>query len=613
MSYYFDPLDGACKSCIGAIPRGSELALRIYQKSSGEASFSAQTCTLVLMRDGGETHEIPMHRTEYGFSVALRLNWIGLYFYHFRLDNALFGCGRGRCGEFTEQITQWQITVFDEDFVTPDWFKGGIMYQIFPDRFYKGDGEYPIGNGKILRDDWGGTPSYRPDSRGKVLNNDFFGGNFNGVRQKLGYLKSLNVTTIYFNPIFEAYSNHRYDTGDYMKIDPLLGTEEDFNNLVSEARALGIRIILDGVFNHTGDNSRYFNKYGNYDELGAYQSRESVYADWYRFRNFPDDYESWWGIDILPAVNEDSDAYQDFICGEQGVIRHWLQRGAGGYRLDVADELPDYFLEMIRCTVKDEDPEAIIIGEVWEDASNKIAYSQRRKYLQGLELDSVMNYPLKDAIIRFVVSGNAHQLRETIAMLIDNYPKPVLDCLMNILSTHDTARILTVLGGKICANKDEMSVTFLSDEEREIAIHKLKMAAVLQYMLPGVPCIYYGDEIGMEGYQDPFCRCCFPWENAEGDLLDFYRKLGEIRSKILVDILRDGEYHEVFADGNCIVFERRNVTGCVYIYVNNHHTEYTIHMQGDWYEYLSEMQFFEKHVIKGYSYGIIAKNYVRHN
>ena len=608
MKVYFNPLDKACKSQIGAIARKSEVTFNIFCDISGEAGdFSADSCQFVLCPDGSAPVCYPMHKTKFGWSVNLKFNQIGLYFYHFRFDQIALGRGRLREGVLTNSPENFQITVFDERFTTPQWMKGGVMYQIFPDRFNK-SGDYPIADGKVFRQDWGGIPRYQPNEYGKVLNNDFFGGNLNGIREKLDYLKSLNVTVIYLNPIFEAYSNHRYDTGDYMKIDSLLGTKEDFDRLVQDAAERGIRIILDGVFNHTGDNSRYFNKYGTYkDVLGAHQSQESPYYDWYHFYNFPDSYESWWGIDTLPSVNEASPSYQEFIFGENGVLKHWLRHGIGGYRLDVADELPDFFLQKLRTAVKEENPDALIIGEVWEDASNKIAYSQRRKYLQGYELDSVMNYPLKDAIISYVTSANTTQLRETIFALIDHYPKQVLDSLMNILGTHDTPRILTVMGRKICSNKDEMAVTRLSTEEKRAALEKVKMAALLQFTLPGVPCIYYGDETGMEGYIDPFCRRCFDWKNVDENLGTHYRKLGEIREKIFPDTFREGEYREVFADQFCIVYERKSKGRSVYVYVNNSTNEYTIHFKGKFKEYLSGTVYENRLQFNGYSYGILAR------
>ncbi len=606
MQFYFNPLDKACKSRTGAFPRGCSVTFRLYWVGT-EAMPQHLDARFVYWQDGKERTPLSMHRTDDGFYVTLCFHQIGLYFYYFRIGDEYFGCGRLRNGVFMPQVSLacWQITVFDEAYHTPAWMKGGVMYQIFPDRFYRAEGDYPVRYGKILREDWGGLPSYRPNSSGKVLNNDFFGGNLNGVTEKLDYLQSLGVTVLYFNPIFEAYSNHRYDTGDYLKIDPLLGTDADLDRLVAEAEKRGIRIILDAVLNHTGSDSRYFNKYGTYDSLGAYQSQDSPYADWYRFSHFPDQYDSWWGIDTLPAVNENSSSYQEFVFGENGVLHHWLRRGIGGYRLDVADELPDFFLEKLRCVVKEASADAVIIGEVWEDASNKIAYSERRKYLQGGELDSVMNYPLKDAIIGFVKSGKTSQLRETLFMLMDNYPKETLDCLMNILGTHDTARILTVFGGKECSDKDEMATIFLSESEKAAAKRKVMMAAVLQFTLPGVPCIYYGDENAMEGHRDPFCRRCFDWLYTDEELLAFYRKLGALRRKF--GVFSEGEYGEVYADSSCLLYERRNSEEVVYIWVNNSYCEYSIHVKGTFQEHLTDAVFSDRIECGPKSCGIFTK------
>ncbi len=608
MRYSYNPLKKECKSLTGAVPRSGKVTLRVFKdKQGGEADFSADVCMLVLHEDGKECRELPMRRTRYGFCISLRFHRTGLYFYHFRLGGRSLGCGKFREGVLTDHPQDWQITVYSSEYSTPDWIKGGVMYQIFPDRFYK-SGEYPVPPHKILRRDWGGTPSFRPNEFGKVLNNDFFGGNFNGIREKLDYLRSLHVSAIYFNPVFEAYSNHRYDTGDYRKLDGLLGTEADFDALLSAAKERGIRVILDGVFNHTGDDSRYFNKYGRYkEELGAHQSPDSPYFSWYRFRDFPDSYESWWGIDTLPAVNEANPAYREFILGENGVVRSWMRHGISGWRLDVADELPDFFLEELRGAVKTEDPSAVVIGEVWEDASNKIAYDERRHYLQGKELDSVMNYPLKDAILNFVLSGNTTQLRETVASLVDNYPKQTLDCLMNILGTHDTPRILTVLSGKHCSDKEEMSRSRLTEQEREEATKKLFMAATLQFTLPGVPCIYYGDEVGMEGFQDPFCRGCFEWERTGCDIEAFYRKLGKLRSETLSELFKDGEYDEVYADANFYMFRRKKGEREAYVFANNSHGEYNIRLDGTYYEHLSGKTYQDRVRIDGFSYGILTK------
>ncbi len=605
MNYYYNPLEKACKSITGGIPKKSNLTLRIFETESGEGNFSAQTCNLVLCKDAGAETRFLMKPTANGFEITVTFRESGLYFYRFELDGKAFGCGELRKGELQEYPHNWQITVFEEEYDTPNWLKGGVIYQIFPDRFFK-SGEIAIAEHKVLRSDWGGTPRFRPNEYGKIQNNDFFGGNLNGIREKLPYLEELGVTAIYLNPIFEAYSNHRYDTGDYMKIDPLLGTKEDFDLLVEDAKKHGIGIILDGVFNHTGDDSRYFNKYGRYDELGAYQSTKSPYADWYTFREFPASYDSWWGIEVLPAVNEYSPGYQNFMFGEDGVIRHWLRHGIMGWRLDVADELPDFFVQKLRKAVKEENPNAVIIGEVWEDASNKISYDVRRQYLQGSELDSVMNYPLKDAIINYVLSGNTTALRETILQLIDNYPKQTLDSLMNILGTHDTVRILTVLGNEHFESREQMAQARLNDEVKSRAKQKLKMAALLQYTLPGVPCVFYGDENGQEGYGDPFCRRCYDWEHTDEELRSYYRLLGGIR-KNYHKIFSEGEYREVFADRFCIIYERKFSGRSLYVYVNNSGAKYSMKFKHNFTDLLTGSSYARKLELQPFSYGILIK------
>lgn len=624
MNIYFNPLDRSCKNVTGAVKQGDKLQLNIFllQKdmhfnviNGKEDVVKEENCIASekrgwfhLQKDGENIESFLMENTSYGWRISLEIKEIGLYYYTFEIEGEGFiSCGDMENGVISDKENGFLLTVCSKDYQTPDWFKGGVMYQIFPDRFCK-NGTMPDIKRKIFRQDWGGIPSYKPNAQGKVLNNDFFGGNFKGIQSKLGYLHDLGVTVIYLNPIFEAASNHRYDTSDYMNIDPVLGRKEDFCELVNAAREYDIRIILDGVFNHTGDDSVYFNKYGHYPSVGAYQSKDSPYYNWYSFQEFPEKYSSWWGIDILPEVNENSEDYQHFIFGEDGVLKYWLQYGIGGYRLDVADELPDFFLKKLRKSVKEGDPNAIIIGEVWEDASNKIAYSKRREYLQGYELDSVMNYPLKDGIIRYIQTGDESSLLRIIRALINHYPKQTLDCLMNILGTHDTARILTVLGGIYCQNKDEMASekAYLTPELKEIAIKKLKMAAVLQYTLPGVPCVYYGDEIGMEGHIDPFCRRCFDWEHLNNDLIEFYTKLGWIR-KEFKDIFKNGEFKELFVNDGLIYYKRKNDYGEIYVYTNNSEKSIVLKLDQKYHDLLQNRIYENELIIKSNSYGIFKK------
>ena len=595
MDIYYDPLDCKCKDITGGIKQNEKLILNIF----GNAS----SCFLVLQKDGEAAEYKHMQRTAQGWQIALCLSDIGLYFYYFEIDGRRGGCGKFRKMVFDDGAPPYQLIVSRADFSTPDWFKGGIMYQIFPDRFFS-SGNVIVGEGKWLHKSWKEQPEYRMNAEGKVLNNDFFGGNLQGIIKKLDHLKNLRVTALYLNPVFQAYSNHRYDTGDYKQIDPMLGSEADFEKLTKECEARGIRVILDGVFNHTGEDSRYFNKYGHYDSLGAYQSKNSQYYAWYTFSRFPDKYDSWWGIESLPAVNESCPAYVDFITGKDGVLRYWMKYPLGGYRLDVADELPDSFIEKIRATVKASDSDALVIGEVWEDASNKIAYGQRRRYLQGNELDSIMNYPLKDAIIHFISTGKTDNFRQTVFMLLDNYPKCVLDSLMNILGTHDTVRILTALGGIHVAGKDAMSVTVMDEDTRASALKKLKAAAVLQFTLFGVPCIYYGDEVGMEGYADPFCRMPFPWDDIDEDLLFHYKRLAKIRSKM--SVFREGRYRELYADSQCIVYERRSEKEVAVVCMNCGYNKFELKFDGTLYDLLKGGAFAGSYTLKPESYTILG-------
>ncbi len=620
---YYDPRDIRCKSITGGIPTETEVTFNLFhQKECCELSFRVEACGaseksayFVLNRDGEESVRYPMKNTSFGWQIRLKINERGLYYYRFHIDEEGDVCENVDCyGEVNAKNGHsFLLTVYDLTYKTPDWFKGGVMYQIFPDRFAKGCmsdvGIMSDITGRILRGDWGGEPSYKPNAAGKVLNNDFFCGNFKGIEEKLPYLKDLGITVIYLNPIFEAASNHRYDTSDYLNIDPILGTKEDFEHLLNAAKNQGICVILDGVFNHTGDDSVYFNKYAHYPTLGAYQSKDSPYYSWYDFEVFPEKYRSWWGIDILPETNENSPEYQEFIFGKNGVLKTWLRSGIAGYRLDVADELPDFFLKKLRNSVKTEKSDAIIIGEVWEDASDKVAYNERRKYLQGFELDSVMNYPWKDGIIDYISTENANHFMRSVRQLIDHYPKETLDCLMNILGTHDTPRILTVLGGIQCKNKDEMAQksAFLTPKSKEIALKKLKLASVLQFTLPGVPCIYYGDENAMEGHIDPFCRRCFDWEHLNQDLIFHYKALTKIRNDYR-EVFAKGIFQEIATKNGLVIYKRKSANQSLYIFVNNSKEEYSFQKEGNSFKNVFTEELQKDNInITAYSFGIFEE------
>ena len=511
----------------------------------------------------------------------------GLYEYRFEYDtpwgtSRIYNAGDG-IGKIRDNGKGWQLTVYDKSFTTPDWLKGGVIYQIFLDRFaFSGTDKKDVPTDRVLRCDRDGEPYWRPDKNGKVLNNDYFGGDLKGIEEKIPYLKSLGVTCIYLNPIFEAHSNHRYDTGDYTKIDPLLGNEQDFKNLCSSAGKEGIKIILDGVFSHTGCDSKYFNEYGRYDTVGAYQSQESEYYNWYKFRNWPDDYHSWWGIKLLPEVIEENPDFIEYITGKNGIARRWLRLGASGWRLDVADELPDVFLDSFRNAVKEENPDALVMGEVWEDASNKCSYGERRRYLLGEQLDSVMNYPFANAVIDFVRSGQAELFYSRVSSIVENYPKQVLDVLMNHISTHDTMRAITALAGESCEYRDRywQSTHSLSEEAYKNGIGLMKMATAMQFTLPGVPSVYYGDEAGMQGYKDPFNRCCYPWGKENNELIEWYKNLGKIRQENPCFV--DGNFEILSSVAGCVAYSRRCDGNAVLVIANSNPHPITYYVRDEW-------------------------------
>ncbi len=558
----FDPSKLWHKSIRGAVATGSSLWLRVVLPRD----FKVTSCKLILSRDEKPDTVINMtwdctDGIEEWWQTELCFDAPELLFYSFQYENSWgktdIGPGKNtHIGELCSK-NKWQLTVYSEEFKTPDWIKGGLIYQIFPDRFnYSGQKKDNIPKDRILRSDRDGLPVYLPDNNGIIRNNDYFCGDFKGIEEKLSYIASLGVNCIYLNPICEAHSNHRYDTADYMKPDALLGTTDDFKELCKSAEQLGIKIIIDGVYSHTGADSIYFNKYGRYDSIGAYNSESSPYRNWYNFGSTKDKYDSWWGIDTLPETNEDEPSFYNFITGENGVIDFWINAGASGVRLDVADELPDSFLDRIRSAVKRNGNDKYLLGEVWEDATNKISHGGRRRFLLGKQLDSVMNYPFRQAIIDFLLTANAEKFMNTVFSVTENYPKQALDCAMNHLGTHDTERILTLLSGVSCQDKsrEAQAEITISDSALKKGITLLKMAMVINFTLPGVPSIYYGDEAGLTGCKDPFNRLFYPWGKENTEILSFTKELSKLRKEY--DVLKDGDFYPISATLGCIAFLR---------------------------------------------------------
>lgn len=503
------------------LPQGAQAAGGSVTLSGAVIDCGSDFSAVLRFFTPAEQFDLPMTREGNRLSATVTLpDYPCLCHYDFMLLEG--GCtyfyggysGEGRL--LGQPGERFQITVYNGAFSTPDWFSEGVAYQIFPDRFCCGapalrderlKKHTELGRKALLHDSWDEEPLFLPHGGSdKYAPDDYFGGDLEGIRQKLPYLRELGVSCIYLNPIFEAASNHRYNTGDYKRIDPILGTEDDFIRLAAEAKDFGIRLILDGVFSHTGDDSLYFNRYGRYESQGAFQSPDSPYFSWYRFSEYPEKYECWWSFLTLPDVEELDPSYRDFICGQDGVLAYWQQRGASGWRLDVADELPDDFIRSLRSKIKERDSDALILGEVWEDCSNKSGGSGRRGYCDGDLLDGSMNYPFRTATLRYVNGEtDAYAFNEAMQTIQSHYPKPFLRACLNLLSSHDELRPLSYLsGGARYADLPREAQACFNPTEQQIAEGKRKLCQAMAIMFSsvGVPCIYYGDEAGMQGLKE---------------------------------------------------------------------------------------------------------------
>jgi cyclomaltodextrinase len=569
---YFDSRDSRYKSPFGAVPSGERVRLTLRPRRGEGFSRGVLTARYEFQDNRVEEHVMPWVGLDGDrdlFSCTLdTAGYVGLIWYTFRLE--------GLDGRQTE-LEEYQLTVYDGEQPVPTWFGEGMTYHIFPDRFFRTQVPDPTGlvGGRTVHRNWEEEPEYRPDARGEIRNRDFFGGNLEGVLQKLDYIQSLGTETIYFCPIFEGAENHRYGTGDYEVIDPMLGDEEVFSRLCREAHRRGMRVLLDGVFNHTGYVSRYFNGDGSYPDVGAAQSQDSPYHSWFHFTHWPDRYDAWWGIYSLPAVNESQESYRAYIMeGEDSIVRRWLRAGADGWRLDVADELPDDFIHRLHSAVQAERPDGIVIGEVWEDGSNKIAYGLRRRHLLGGYCDGLMNYPFRTALLQYLLGGGAEAFQETMEQLRENYPTSAFYSAMNALGTHDTPRILTLLGtGSPCLEQSRQwrHAHRLSREERALGVARLKLAALVLFSFPGSPTVYYGDEAGMEGFEDPFNRRTYPWGREDRELVAYFQTLGGLRRSH--PALRRGELSYVAARGPVLAFVRTLAGEQALCAVNAHRSE----------------------------------------
>lgn len=536
-----------CRFPCGAVPENTSVRLRLYLSER----FAGADCLLCTKDPSGEGVLLMDRLTLSGRpcrEATVQLDETGLVFYWFVVNDGKSLLYYGKSGALgAEPPEPFQITVYDPSFETPKWFKNAVAYHIFVDRFHRSGtlgglarAEYHenLGRTVVKHYDWNepvlfeplpGQPSYDPC--------DFYGGDLKGIIEKLPYLADLGVGVLYLSPIFESPSNHKYNTGDYNTVDPMYGTEEDFCELCRQAETFGIRVMLDGVFSHTGADSVYFNKYNRYESVGAYNSPDSPYYGWYRFERYPDEYKSWWGFPSLPEVDELNPSYAAFIAAdENAILKKWVKKGAYGWRLDVADELPDEFIALLREELKKAQPDAVLLGEVWEDASNKFSMGNLRAYVFGHELDSVMNYPFRDAVIDFFRGRiPSEAFVDALETLRDHYPPPFFHSCLNLLSSHDVPRALTLLGGgpdkDSGLSRKEQAAFALSPEARSKALRLMALATAVQMSLPGVPCVYYGDEAGMEGCMDPFNRAPFPWRKEDAKLQATVRQWANLRNR----------------------------------------------------------------------------------
>ncbi len=564
MRLYHDSRSLDCRAPEGAVCVNTPVRLRLY---------GADECCkarLIFIVNGKRT-EYDMLPIGFGGYEA-RVNMPqkpSLCWYFFYVENAkgagvYYGAphdGLGGVGEEScPEPRAFQITVYDTGYKTPEYLRSGVMYQIFPDRFSRSKMPETQRKDAYVHEQWNERPLVKVDGlSGDNFALDFFGGDLNGIAAHMAELADLGVTVLYLNPIFQARTNHRYDTADYQKIDPFLGSEKDFENLCETARKYSVHVLLDGVFSHTGDDSVYFNKYGRYPSVGACQSVASRYYPWYKFLHYPDDYACWWGFRTLPEVDKNNDDYRRFIMGHDGVAKKWLRSGASGWRLDVADELPMSFLRQLRRSVRDEKKDAALLGEVWEDASHKLAYGETRCYCLGDTLDSVMNYPLRDACISFLLGkSDAGALCRLILSQRENYAPPFYYSLMNLMGSHDRARIISVLGGSLKRDDERGDSREPVLSESQYALGKKRLLTFLQILvsLPGIPCIYYGDECGMQGAADPFCRGTYPWGTEDKKLRNDVKSLLALRR---MRVLQTGTL-DVRADGPDTIVIKREIT-----------------------------------------------------
>lgn len=600
LSVQFNSRDLNDKSPFGATTQGTPVAFSL------QSNAKVKSVELIIEKrsmegnqellEYAEVARVPMEKVQDGDRLKWRAKYgfpdIGVFGYHFvvRIDEQSFVYQNNRqsiywtrergsngvgliepdLGERNRpSIRRFRHTVFAKDFVVPSWARDVVYYYVFPERFRNGDKSNDPKPGRDTYQDkgvefhanWNDRP-YKPktgDGSDDVYNNDFFGGDLAGIIEKLDYIKDLGANTIYMTPVFQAPSNHKYDTADYKKVDPAFGTNADFETLTREAAKRGIRVIPDTSLNHTGADSIYFDRYKKYASKGAFEGAkvqaDSPYASWYKFDTTQKEpnkqFKGWVDISDLPELDKSSKSFREFAYGaNDSVMKLWLDRGAAGWRMDVAPWVPDDFWREWRRAIKTHKPDALTVAETWFDSS---------KYFLGDTFDSTMNYIFRNTVMDYAAGGNAKTLYQNLELIREVYPPQAHFALMNLLSTHDAARALHNFGYDH-DTKDEAKIA--------LAKRKLLLAVFFQMTYPGAPTIYYGDEVGVTGGDDPYNRQTYPWADTGGKpdmaLHAEFKRLIKMRHDH--DVLRHGALSApLYADENVIVLLRTlgNVTAVI--------------------------------------------------
>ena len=550
------------------------------------------------------------------FEVNVEITKTAICYYYFSFyANGIFSYYKKSNITGNNSITKEEYWKLSVGFNVPEWAKGANMYHIFVDRFYKSSKNIllPMPR-RTIHENWNEPPILGPDENG-IWNADFYGGDLIGIKEKIPYLKSLSIDIIYLSPICLSQSNHRYDTADYENVDPYVGTNEDLKDLCDELHKNGMKLILDAVFNHTGDDSKYFNKLGTYPTVGAYQSQDSPFFDFYVRRWFQgeQDFSYWWGLENLPECDSNSNHWREYIFGENGVIDKWFALGIDGLRLDVADCLSDEFIEGIVSAVKRNKKDGLVIGEVWKNPMR-----MNRSYISsGKGMHSVMNYLLVDALIRYYKYTDISKLDNTIQEIMNEYPEGTIQTMMNFTSTHDISRLIEFFSTNSFQEYGEWSWDLLNSDLGWISSHKLtpceydygkitlKSYITVLAFFPGIFSIFYGDEVGHEGIGNLANRGPFPWHSADFDLLQFFQKICFIRKK--ETFLKTADLKILELNANYISYERYDGENSIIVIASRTHHVVNLDQQFDSYEIIFNLPNCSKSELSPYG-ALVLKN-----